>query len=371
MDRGELTAGAGGRLVSVDALRGFTMFWIIGGDAELLQGLAKGIGGEFMEKLLVQFDHVQWEGFHAWDLVMPLFLFVVGVVMPTSFSRRLERGESKGRIYLHVIKRVVILWILGMIAQGNLLAYDLSKLQIYSNTLQAIAAGYLISSILLLNFDIKWQAIITAGLLLLFWGLMMFVPVPGYGAGVLTEEGNLAIYIDNMILGRFSDGLTYTWVLSSMTFGGTVMLGVMGGHLLCSEKSKKAKVLWLLAAGAGCLVLGGLWGMVFPIIKHIWTSSMVLFAGGWSFLLLALFYLFIDVWRLRKWAFGFVVIGMNAIAVYMACHVFDFKHIGNIFVGGLERWLGDWNYFVQALAAFSVVWLILYWMYRKRTFIKI
>ena len=362
---------SGGRLISVDALRGFVMFWIIGGDASILKGLAKVTNSKFLEKLLVQFDHVRWEGFHAWDLVMPLFLFVVGVVMPFSFNKRLGRGDSKGQLYLHIIKRVVILWILGMIAQGNLLAYDLSKLHIYCNTLQAIAAGYLIASILMLELNIRWQMITTAALLLLFWALMVWVPVPGYGAGVLTEEGNLAIYIDNLILGRFSDGLAYTWVLSSITFAGTVMLGVLGGHLLRTDKSKIAKVLWLLGAGIGCLVLGWVWGMVFPIIKHLWTSSMVLLAGGWSLLLLALFYLLIDVWGLWKWAFGFVVIGMNAIAVYMACHMFDFKLIGNIFVGGLEKWLGQWNYFVQEVTAFAVIWLILYWMYRKKTFIKI
>ena len=258
-----------------------------------------------------------------------------------------------------------------MVAQGNLLEYDLSRLQIYSNTLQSIAAGYLIASILILHLNIKWQMVTTAGLLLLFWALMAWVPVPGHSAGALTEEGNLAIYIDNLILGRFSDGYTYTWVLSSITFGGTVMLGVMGGHLLRLEKSRAAKVLWLAAAGIGCLALGWAWGMVFPIIKHLWTSSMVLFAGGWSFLLLALFYLLIDVWGLRKWAFGFVVIGLNAITVYMAVHVFDFKHVGNVFVGGLAKWLGEWNDFVQEVAAFAIVWLILYWMYRKKTFIKI
>ena len=360
-----------GRLMSVDALRGFTMLWIIGGDAPMVRGLAKAVGGEFFDKVLVQLDHVRWEGFSAWDLIMPLFLFVVGIVMPFSLNKRLERGQGKKQIYLHIIKRVLILWVLGMIAQGNLFAYDMSKLQVYCNTLQAIAAGYLIGSILVLNLNIRWQMIATAGLLLLFWALMVWVPVPGHGAGVLTEEGNLAIYIDDMVLGRFSDGYTYTWVLSSLTFGGTVMLGVMGGHILRSRKREFAKVLWLLGAAVGCLVAGLAWGLIFPIIKHIWTSSMVLYAGGWSFLLLGLFYLVIDVWGLSKWAFPLVVIGANAIAVYMAVHVFDFKHVGNIFVGGLERWFGDWNYFAQEVAAFAVVWLILYWMYRKKTFIKI
>ncbi len=139
------------RLMSVDALRGFVMFWIIGGDAPILIGLAKGTGSEFLNNLLVQFEHVHWEGFRCWDLVMPLFLFVVGVVMPFSFNKRLERGQSKRQLYFHIIKRVLILWVLGMVAQGNLLEYDLSTLQIYSNTLQSIAAGYLIASILILH----------------------------------------------------------------------------------------------------------------------------------------------------------------------------------------------------------------------------
>jgi predicted acyltransferase len=359
------------RLMSVDALRGFTMFWITGGDAPLLWTLADATQSKFLDKLLVQFEHVPWEGFHAWDLIMPMFLFVVGVVMPFSFNSRLQRGQTKKQIYLHVIKRFVILWVLGMIAQGNLLDYDLSKLHIYCNTLHAIAAGYLIASILILNLNIIWQAVVTAAPLLLFWGLMMLVPVPGYGAGVLTESGNLAIYIDEIVLGRFIDGTPYAWVLGSMTFACTVMLGVFAGHILRSQQSNARKVLWLFVSAIVCLVVGWLWGFIFPIIKHLWTSSMVLYAGGWSLLLLAIFYLLIDVWGFKKWAFPFVVIGMNAIALYTAVHIFDFKHIGNVFVGGLADRLGDWNPFVQAVAAFVVVWLILYWMYRQKVFIKV
>ena len=356
--------------MSLDALRGFDMFLIVGG-ARILSALLERIETPALDTLRTHLDHAQWEGFLAWDLVMPLFLFVVGAAIPLSFNKRLEQGQSKRQLYFHIIKRVIILWILGMIAQGNLLAYDLSKLQVYSNTLQAIAAGYLVASILVLSFNIKWQMITTAGLLLLFWALMVLVPVPGYGAGVLTMEGNLAIYIDNLILGRFGDGLPYTWVLSGITFGCTVMLGVMAGHLLRCEKRQTAKVLWLTAAGVGCLIIGWLWGMVFPIIKHLWTSSMVLYAGGWSFLLLAAFYLVIDVWGLKKWAFCFVVIGMNCVAIYTTAMVFDFKHIGNIFVGGLEGRLGPWNVSVQETAAIIVAWLILYFMYRRKIFIKV
>jgi len=360
-----------GRLVSLDALRGFDMFWIIGG-GWIISGLARGLHNEWFSQYVVPHaEHVPWEGFAAWDLIMPLFLFVVGAAMPFSFAKRLEQGHPKGRLYVHILFRVVVLWILGMIAQGRLLEYDLSKLRLYSNPLPAIAAGYLIASVLLLNLRIWWQVAVTVALLLLYWALLMLVPVPGFGPGQLTPEGNLAIYIDKQILGPYQDGTTYTWILSSMTFGCTVMMGALAGQLLQSDCGKVRKVLFLLASGIACIWIGWAWGLVFPIIKHIWTSSMVLFAGGWSLVLLGLFYLAFDVLPLRFLAFPFVVIGMNAIAVYMITRVYDFRHLGDIVVSGLSRWTGDWHDFVRAVAGVLVIWLILFHMYRKRTFIKI
>jgi predicted acyltransferase len=361
-----------GRVVSIDALRGFDMFWIIGGGA-IFASLHDISGNPATAWIRMQLTHVRWQGFRFEDLIMPLFLFIVGVVMPYSFQKRLDAGQSKTRLYLHIIKRTVILFIFGMIAQGNLLDYDLSKLHIYSNTLQAIAAGYVIAAVIMLNLGIRWQLAVTGILLVLFWLLMVLVPVPGHGAGVLTPDGNLAIYIDRVILGRFIDGTNppYTWILSSMTFPCTVMLGVMAGHLLRLDEAGIRKVLWLLAAGGGCIVAGLLWNLFFPIIKHIWTSSFVLFSAGLCFMLLALFYLVIDVLGFRRWAFGFVVIGTNAIAVYMAVHIINFRNIGGVFVRGLEKYAGNWYPFIYATAGFAVVWLILWWMYRKKTFIKI
>ncbi|MCK4645353.1 MAG: DUF5009 domain-containing protein [Candidatus Aminicenantes bacterium] len=358
------------RLLSMDALRGFDMFWIIGGHW-IFAGLCAISKNPVTVAVSTQLKHVRWEGFHFWDLIMPLFLFIVGAAMPFSFSKRLERGDSKKNIYIHISKRVVMLFFLGIVAQGNLLKFDLSELHIYSNTLQAIAAGYLIASVIMLNVKIKWQIGITAGMLLLFWALMSWIPVPGYGRSVLTPKGNLAIYLDKLLLGPFQDGTNYSWILSSLTFASTVMLGVMAGLLLRSKKSQWAKVAWLSGAGSGCLLVGWIWGFVFPIIKHLWTSSFVLFSGGVCLLLLALFYMVIDVKGWQKWAFGFKVIGLNAILVYMATRLFDFRLIGDVFVGGLLRWIGPWENFVRGLAGFAVIWLILFWMYRKRTFIKI
>ncbi len=359
------------RVVSLDALRGFDMFWIIGG-YEIVTGLGKALNNAwFNTNILPQVEHEVWAGFTAWDLIMPLFLFVVGTAMPFSFAKRLARGESGGRIFLHVVYRVIVLWFLGMIAQGRLLEYDLAQLRPFSNTLQAIAAGYLISSIILLNLRPLWQFVVTVALLLAYWGLMTLVPVPGYGAGNLTAEGNLAMYIDKLILGPYQDGTTYTWILSSMTFTTTVMIGALAGQLLRSGLGITRKALFLLAAGIACIYLGWAWGFLFPIIKHLWTSSMVVYAAGWSMVLLAVFYLIIDVFRLRFLGFFFTAIGMNAIFVYMAVHVFDFRQFGDIFVHGLSRWTGDWQDFARAVAGFVILWLILFYMYRKRTFIKI
>ncbi len=364
-------AATEGRVVSLDALRGFDMFWIIGG-GWIIHGLATGLNNDwFNQYILPHAEHVPWQGFVAWDLIMPLFLFVVGTAMPYSFGKRLDQGHPKSRLFVHIVFRVIVLWILGMIAQGRLLQYDLSKLKLYSNTLQAIAAGYLIASIILLNVRIWGQIAITVALLLFYWALMMLVPVPGVGAGQLTPDGNLAIYIDKLILGPYQDGTSYTWILSSMTFACSVMMGALAGQLLRAECGKGRKVLFLLASGVACIWIGWAWGLVFPIIKHIWTSSMVVFAGGWSLVLLGLFYLVFDVMRLRFLAFPFVVIGMNAIAVYMITRVYDFRHIGDIVVSGLSQWTGQWHEFVRAVAGVAVIWLILLYMYRKRTFIKI
>ena len=362
--------GGSGRLMSLDALRGFDMFWIIGGGVIFRELLAKGTNSEFLKVLLIQLEHVRWQGFHAWDLVMPLFLFIVGTAMPFSFGKRLARGDSKRQLYFHVIKRVVILCVLALITKRQLQTYDWANMRLFASTLQAIAIGYLITSVVILNMRVRWQMITLAGLLLLFWALVALVPVPGYGAGVFTKDGNLVTYVDNLVLGRRQLGTGFR-IISLMTFGCTVMLGALAGQLLRSEKIRAAKVIYLFGAGIGCLLLGRLWDNWLPIIKMIWTSSFVLFSVGWSLLLLALFYLVIDVWGLRKWAFGFVVIGMNAIAVYVATRVFDFRLVGDVFVAGLAKWSGQWHGFVRATAGFVVVWLILYWMYRKKSFIKI
>lgn len=357
------------RLMCVDALRGFDMLWIIGG-SEVLVTLSKASGIGFLSNIEKHFDH-SWGQFHFYDIIMPLFLFIVGVVMPLAFQKRMARGESKKEIYLHVLKRVLILYILGLIASGHLLTFDTTKMHLWTDTLHAIAVGYLVSSVLILEASFKWQVGITAFLLLLYWAVMALIPVPGHPPGLYEPDTNLALYVDNAVLGHWQEGAGWTYILSNMTFICSIMLGVFSGQILLSSSKPGQKASLLALLGICCIVTGKIWGIWFPIIHHLWTSSLVLFAGGLSCLLLALFYLIIDIWGFRKWAFVFMVIGMNAIAVYVATHLFDFRLIGDVFVGGLAELTGKWSEFVRSLASLTVIWLILYLMYKTRTFIKV
>ncbi len=358
------------RVVSVDALRGFDMFWIAGG-APFAMEFFKLFANPLPPWLAGQFEHTPWIGFDFWDIVMPLFLFIVGVAMPFSIGKRVERGDSRRSIYRKVAYRVIILWVLGMVAQGHLLLFTLGNFQIYSNTLQSIAAGYLIASIALVELPARWQAGLAAALLMAFWALMMFVPVPGFGARVMTPQGNLAMWIDTAILGPFRDGTNYTWILSSLGFGATTLMGVMAGHLLRGPKPKERKALLLAISGVACLLAGWLWSFEFPIIKHIWTSSMVLWSGGWCLLLLALFYYVIDVLGYRRWAFFFIVFGMNAIVAYIAPDIIPFKTISHTLFAGLATHLGMFGNFLLAAGTLGILWLGLYYMFRKKTFVRI
>jgi predicted acyltransferase len=358
------------RVISIDALRGFDMFWICGGAAIFasLQKISDNPATAFISN---QLKHASWEGFTFEDIIMPLFMFIVGAAMVFSFDKRQSQGLA--RLYLHVLKRFAILFILGMIYQGRLLDFDWSTLYFYNNTLQAIAVGYLGASLIML-LKVRSQIVVTIGLLMLYWALMKFAAVPAHGAGVLTAEGNFAAYIDNLVLGSHRHGKEYTWILSSLVFIVTVMIGAFAGQLLRSDKSGSMKTLCLLGFGIGCLAAGYLWSFECPIIKKIWTSSFTLVSGGYCLLLLAMFYWVIDVVGFKKWAFAFVVIGSNAIAVYMVAagsRFVDFQAIAAKLIYGLNKWVGPWASFMEAATGFLIMWLILWWMYRKKTFIKI
>jgi predicted acyltransferase len=363
--------GKGGatRLKSLDALRGFDMFWIIGG-GEVVKGLAKALDTSVLKAFVPQLEHVRWQGLHCWDLIWPLFMFVVGTAIPFSIQRRMAAGATRRSLFLHALWRALILFAIGTITQGNLLAWDLSVFRPCYSVLHGIAAGYLIAVIVVLTVRPRSRVIVLGGFLLAYWALLVLIPVPGVGRGVLTPTGNLATFVDRAILGRFHYGEN-TWFLSYLGFASSVLLGVFGGECLASSRPAKSKILLLTIAGFACIAQGMLWGIEFPIIKLLWTSSFVLVTGGISFLALALFYWIIDVLGYDRWAFFFTVIGMNSLAVYVATMLFDFRKIADIFVGKLLPLLGRWDMFTQAVITLGIIWSLLLWMYRKKSFIRL
>jgi predicted acyltransferase len=358
------------RVVSIDALRGFDMFWIMGGDA-FFPALFTLIGSSFFLSLSRQLEHSEWNGFTFYDLIFPLFLFIVGCSMPFALGRRLEKGEPRKSIYVHIIKRTVILLILGLIYNG-LLNFHFSEMR-YAGVLQRIAICYFFASVIFVNTKPRTQAILAGVILLGYWAIMKFIPVPGFGAGNLTPEGNLAAYLDRQFLpGRFC---CYTFgdnegILSNLPAVVTVLLGALSGEWLNSGAGGMKKAAGLAAAGIGSLAVALLWNPVFPINKLFWSSSYVLYAGGWSMLLLALFYWIIDVRGWRGWAFPFVVIGLNPITIYVVQGLFDFGIIATIFVHGFIKHTGAFQPAFWSLCVLTVKWLFLYFLYKQKIFLK-
>ena len=360
------------RLISLDALRGFDMFWIMGGHPIFL-GLDNVFHNRFTAFIKLQFDHVEWFGFVFWDIIMPLFLFLCGVSLVYSLKKRLARRTSRRNIWMHTIRRVLILWLLGMIVQGKLLTYDVDKIELYSNTLQAIASGYLIATVLMLYLPVKYQVTATAGLLITFWAILALIPVNGTTAGAYTQWGNVAYIFDRKVLGMFHDGQDYTWIISSLNFGATTMLGVFTGYVLQAEKSQMVKFRNLVVFGIALIAGGLILDQWHPIIKKIWTSSFVLFSGGISVLMLAAFYLVIDIYKIRWGTKWMIIIGSNAIFAYVTWHLFEpaFTSVSAVFVDGLKRFIGNWYQTILYFGSFMVLFLILKFMYNRKIYIKI
>jgi len=359
----------GHRLASVDALRGFDMLWIIGGGA-FFANIAEVYGHPVTDTIRQQLEHVEWEGFRFEDLIFPLFLFIVGVVLPFSITRRLERGHSKAALYLHIIKRSALIIFLGLIFNG-LLRFDLAQMR-WPGVLQRIGICYFFAALIVVNTKWRTQAIIIAAILILYWIATMLIPVPNYGAGDLTMEGCLSSYIDQQLIpGKLYYGHgDNEGVISTFPAVCTVLLGVLAGHWLRSGQFGDRKAAGLAIAGIVSLLLGLIWGQVFPIIKIIWTSSYVLVAGGLSLLLLALFYWVIDVKGYRKWAYFFIIIGMNPITIYFTQRFVDFDRIARFFLIGFIEHVNFLEPLIMPFGVVLVKWLFLWFLYRHKIFFK-
>lgn len=360
------------RVISVDALRGFDMFWIFGGEG-IFMGLDKVFHNKISGFINEQLNHVEWFGFHFYDIIMPLFLFMVGISMVYSYRKRLGNDKSEISLWKHTIKRFFILWFLGLIVQGNLLTYDITKFHLYANTLQAIAAGYLIATIIILYLPVMHQITATIGLMLLYWAIMALIPIGGNTLGAYTPDRNVAQFVDAFILGRFDDGLDYTWIVSSLNFGATTMLGVFCGYILQSTANKYVKFRNFIIFGVTLIILALIWNIWHPIIKKLWTSSFVLFSGGICTLLLGAFYLVIDIWNVRKGTKWMIIIGSNAIFAYVISHVFgdQLRATANIFINGLIPYIGNWFDTLSYIGGVLILFAVLKYMYKNKIYIKI
>ena len=370
------------RLESLDALRGFDLFFLVA-LGPLMHSLARTANVEWLNESMWVFSHVSWEGFSPWDLIMPLFLFMSGISMPFSLSRY-KSISDKRPLLRRLAKRILLLWIFGMMCQGNLLALDPNTIYLYSNTLQAIATGYLITALLFLFTSRRTQIITAVVLLLVYWTAMQFITVDGYGGGNYTPQGNLAEWIDNTVLGGFrdtaqvidrkvvvADWYHYTWILSSLNFGVTVLTGLFAGYIAKDKIEEKKKLKLYFGTGITMVIAGWLWNFQMPVIKTIWTSSMVLVSSGYCFLLMGLFYYWIDYKGHRSGITWLKVYGMNSIVAYMLANVVNFRCIGESLFYGLEQYMGSYYSFLMTLWNIGAVYVIIWFMYKRGIFLKV
>lgn len=371
------------RLASLDALRGFDLFFLIA-LGPIVRSFASAADAGWLNDSMWLFNHFAWEGFSPWDLIMPLFLFMSGASVPYALSKYRSGKATRSELARHLAKRVALLWIFGMICQGNLLGLDPNRIFLYSNTLQAIATGYLVTALLFVFTSRRTQFIVAPALLIVYWALMQFVTVDGYGGGNYTPDGNLAEWVDRTVLGRFRDGASvadgkvvfaewyhYTWILSSINFAVTVLTGLFAGYIAKDQMSDSRKLQWYFLGGVAMIILGVLWGLQMPIIKPIWTSSMVLFSSGWCFVLMGLFYYWVDCKEHKRGSEWLRVFGMNSIAAYMLVEVFNFRCLGTPLFHGLEQYIGAWYQFLLTVWNAAVIYVILLYLHKRGIFLKV
>ena len=373
------------RLKSLDVLRGLNMFFLTVFTAWMIEFCHVVPGLDWLQP---QWHHNPFGSttltLHDW--IMPLFLFCSGTAIPFAFAKYEAQGRTKAQMYWRIARRVIALWILGMICQGNLLKYDFAQLKWFSNTLQSIAVGYCFSAIFYMNCKPRTQVIIATALLLGYWALMMFVRTSdGFGGGDFGQH-NLCEWVDRTVLGSHCDHAIldegggyhfekakYTWLLSSLNFIVTVMTGMFAGELLKAKRGNgNNKTLMLLVLGAAMFGIGKLWGLQMPVNKYIWTSTMTLVTSGIAFLLLGVIYWIVDCchWKGLDWLLPF---GLNAIFIYFIGFICDFHTVSNHLVGGLKHLIPDphWYGLIRCTVHGLLVWGLLYLMMKKKIFVRV
>ncbi|HEU5146924.1 MAG TPA: DUF5009 domain-containing protein [Chryseosolibacter sp.] len=362
------------RLLSIDTLRGFDMLMIAGAGAFIseLHGIT-GLG--WVDGLALQFEHPPWNGFTFYDFIMPLFLFIAGLSLPFSLNKGISLGMSKGDLYRKAFKRMLILIGCGILYKNAPIPFlDWSQIRFVSVLGRIGFAGF-VTTVLYLNFGFQQRIYWISGLLLFYYAALYLIPVPGYGAGDLSFEGNLTGWIDRTFLpGRLLQG-TYDelGLFTQIPALCLTVLGSLAGDLLRrAHDDEYRKLRNLVIGGIICLAIAAVWSLHFPINKHLWTSSFIMLTGGMAFLTFALFYWVIDVLNIRRWTFFFMVIGLNSLTIYLAYRLIDFGHTSRLLFEGLYiNTPEEWHPVFQSLGALALVWVFLYVLYRLKIFVKV
>ncbi|MBM3855220.1 MAG: hypothetical protein FJ399_19040 [Verrucomicrobia bacterium] len=352
------------RLVSLDAFRGFTMFWIVGGKA-LLLALGALQAGRVVDFLRYQLAHSAWEGLRFYDLIWPSFMLMVGVSIPYSFAKRAET-QSRGQILLTAAKRAALLFLLGSFRVS--LSKNTPTLIELSSALQPIGIAYFVAA--LLAWRPRWvQATVAAAILAGYALLLALVPGPDFPAGSYARGANLVLLTDLAVLGR-AEPEGWGTVISTLPTIATTLLGLWIGGLLRGPTAPGRKAAIIAGLGVAGLATGWALSPIVPVVMKLWTSSYGLASAGWACLMFAAFYWIIDVRGWRRWSFPFVVIGMNAVTIYLGVSIVPFTRIVGIFSKPIAAHLGNWGPLFAAGAVLFVEWLVLYWLYRRKIFLK-
>ncbi len=360
------------RLGSLDTLRGFDMFWIIGG-GELLRALSKFTGWEWMNTLSSQTHHVQWEGFHFEDLIFPMFMFISGAAIPFALTSKLEKGTPKKELHKKVFQRMILLVVFGMIYNG-LLEKGFSNIR-YLSVLSQIGIGYFFASLIVINTTtLKSRIFWLTGILSGIAFLQFLVPVPGFGAGLFTPEGSINAWLDQHLLPGRLIGTTFDpeGVLCIVSAISVTLMGTLAGFVLRSEKyNPSRKTVILVVSGASLILVALLLSPFYPIIKKMWTVPFDLLTAGISSLLLALFYFIIDVKLWNKWILFFKVIGLNSITIYLGGQLIDFELPSKFLLGSIALPCGNFGEVIIVSGMIAAEWMFLYYLYKNKIFLRV
>lgn len=343
------------------------MCWILGLGG-VVNALTKRLapGSELTSFVGVQLEHAAWDGFRFYDLIFPLFLFIAGVSMAIALPRRVMKA-GKGPAAGHLVARALVLVALGILMSGGL-RDGLEKVR-WLGVLQRIGIASAVAGLLSLWLGWRGLAAAAAGLLLGYWALLVFVPVPGVGAGDFAEGRNLTNYLDSIWLpGRKYDGPhDPEGILSTLPAVATALLGLLAGKWLGGEGVPGRKSAGLLLAGGVLLLAGWAWHPWFPVIKKIWSSSFVCVAAGWSCLLLGAFHWLVDVRGWRAWTTPFIWVGANSITLYLCAGLGFFRTVAERLVGHPA---GSWAW-VGPLTTFALMLLLARWLWKRGLLIRV